>query len=73
MIDVYMNDSVVRSSIWILVTLATMLMIGNIIDLYRYVRTMEEFWSEFRLRLIAYVALMIVGVLSLLLIGSHRR
>ena len=73
MIEIYMNDSVVRSSIWILVTLTTMLMIGHMIDLYRYMRTMEEFWSMLRPRLIAYVVLMIVGVLGLLLIGYYRR
>ena len=72
MIDVYMNDSITRMSIWILVVSTTILMIISAMSLYRFTYTSEEFWSEFRPRLIVWIVLTTVGILGLLLIRYYE-
>lgn len=71
MIDVYMNNSIIRMSIWILVAMLTMLTLLGSVSLYANARTIEEFSANMKRLLIVYIVLMIVGVLGLLLIGRY--
>lgn len=71
MIDVYMNNSIIRMSIWILVAMLTMFMLLGSVSLYANARTIEEFSANMKRFLIVYIILMIVGVLGLLLFGHY--
>lgn len=72
MIDVYMNNSIIRMSIWILVVTMTMFLILGSISFYVNARTTKEFWFDLKRFLIVYIVLMIVGVLGLLLFGRYE-
>ena len=71
MIDVYMNNSIIRMSIWILVAMLTMLTLLGSVSLYANARTIEEFSANMKRFLIVYIIFMIVGVLGLLLFGRY--
>lgn len=72
MIEAYMNNSIIRMSIWILVAMLTMFMLLGLVSLYANARTTEEFSANMKRFLTVYIILMIVGVLGLLLIGRYR-
>lgn len=69
MIDVYMNNSIIRVSIWFLVAMLTFFMLLGLVSLYANARTTDEFLENMKRFLIVYIILMIVGVLGLLLFG----
>ena len=71
MIDVYMNNSIIRMSIWILAAMLTFFMLLGSVSLYANARTTDEFLDNMKRFLIVYIILMIVGVLGLLLFGRY--
>ena len=71
MIEAYMNNSIIRMSIWILVAMLTMFTLLGSVSFYANARMTGEFLADMKRFLIVYIILMIVGVLGLLLFGRY--
>ena len=66
MIDTYLNNSIVNSSVKILVFSVSLITIGHAVKIYSESDTFKEFLIDFAKRLALIVSVTIVGVIALI-------
>lgn len=69
MIDVYMNNSIVNSSVKILVFSVSLITIGHAVKIYSESDTFKEFVRDFLIRSAIISSITIVGVIALIVFG----
>lgn len=69
MIETYLTNSVVNSSVKILVFSVSLITVGHAVKIYSESDTFKEFVIDFLIRLAAIASITIVGVIALIVFG----
>ena len=69
MIDAYLNNSIVNSSVKILVFSVSLITVGHAVKIYSESDTFKEFVIDFAKRFAIITSITIVGVIALIVFG----